>query len=147
MQASLMGPKGITPLHLAAMSQKSTASAHLIASYCGASQWIECTTHDGLSPSDFAVMAGNVSLDAQMKACICQSRPQLCPTDCQPIPGVSETGREHGGLDLLEKCGSPANSSSSKDTAICVDFGRSGRGKMLAEWSDDDSSESDCDCR
>ena len=103
-------------------------------------------THDGLTPSDFAVMAGNAALDAQMKACISQSRPQYCPSDCQPIPGSSETSRGHEKFALLEKCGSPSNSSSSKDTAICVDFSRCRAKGTLVEWSADEYTDSDSDC-
>ena len=146
-QASLVGPKGITPLHLAAMSKSSTAPACLIASYCGASQWTVCTTHDGLTPSDFAVMAGNAALDAQMKACISPGRPQFCPSVCQPIPGTSDTSDRHEKFALREQFGSPSNSSSSKDTAICVDFGRCGAVEAQVEWSDGSYSDSDSDCR
>lgn len=143
-QVFVVGEKGITPLHMAAISKSGAGSAHLLTSYGNASQWTSCITQDGLSPSDFARMAGNSALDAEMKALI---RLQRCASDSQPIPVSSDSGRQLDKFNLLEKCSSPANSSSSKDTAICLDFGRSRRESTLVGWSDDESSDSDCDCR
>lgn len=55
LQDGLDGPGGISPFHLAVFLPEAQSVALLLSATLGASHWFCCTTHDGLTPADFAV--------------------------------------------------------------------------------------------
>lgn len=146
MQANPAGAKGITALHLAAMRNDSSAAAHLISSYCREDEWLCTLTEDGLSPSRFAQLAGNHVLDAEIQAqarsLVASQRPHVTElskgedspvSTCQggvPARGIPSKGlQKHPSYGWLSTtpalCGSPANSTSSKDTDTYIDLFKS----------------------
>ena len=123
MQANQPGLKGITPLHLAALCKPGSAFARLLCSYTGFEEWCSCRTEDGMSPSDFALMAGNTHLDLEIKAVI-SSRTCTKAIPSAPLRQLSshtEAGPENAWKGC-SKWGSPAHSSSTKDTNTFVDL-------------------------
>ena len=128
MQANSAGPRGITPLHLAAIRENAGAFARLLTSYSSSGAWLDCKTDDGLSPSDFAEMAGNTELDAVMKAQLAPcglaqilSAPQ--PISLQSRPSRADHEQVKQVWEIVQgKYGSPCNSTSSKDTTSYIDI-------------------------
>ncbi|KAL0045412.1 hypothetical protein WJX82_005883 [Trebouxia sp. C0006] len=62
-QDGLDGPGGISPFHLAVFLPEAQSVALLLSATLGASHWFCCTTHDGLTPADFAVRCGKDHLN------------------------------------------------------------------------------------
>lgn len=63
LQDGLDGPGGISPFHLAVFLPEAQSVALLLSATLGASHWFCCTTHDGLTPADFAVRCGKDHLN------------------------------------------------------------------------------------
>jgi hypothetical protein len=71
-RADAPGPRGLTPLHLAAVlpdPRAAAAVALLIVAACepGADAWASARTADGLSPADFAARLGRGELEAALR--------------------------------------------------------------------------------
>lgn len=69
-QDGLDGPGGISPFHLAVFLPEAQSVALLLSATLGASHWFCCTTHDGLTPADFAVRCGKDHLNHAIGASI-----------------------------------------------------------------------------
>ena len=70
LQDGLDGPGGISPFHLAVFLPEAQSVALLLSATLGASHWFCCTTHDGLTPADFAVRCGKDHLNHAIGASI-----------------------------------------------------------------------------
>jgi hypothetical protein len=107
-RADAPGPRGLTPLHLAAVlpdPRAAAAVALLIVAACepGADAWASARTADGLSPADFAARLGRGELEAALRLGAAAPPPPLAapvapaPSSCcgggaaKGVPGGAAT--------------------------------------------------------
>lgn len=125
LQANPAGPKGITPLHLAALQEGGSRAAVALLGHCPLKEWTQTLTHDGLSPSDFAKKAGNHGIERDI---MCWTAAATSPRSFPLLDSV-EGGKED---QAVAKFGtSPATSGSSKESGFCIETGRFGLGRGL----------------
>ena len=64
----MRGPRGLTPMHLAALSPAAAAISRLLAAKCapGPAAWFWVTADDGLTPASFAERLGTPERNADM---------------------------------------------------------------------------------
>jgi hypothetical protein len=131
MQANPAGPKGVTPLHLAALHERGSCMAVALLDHCRMEEWTHTLTHDGLSPSDFAKKTGNHGMEREITDRTASATP---PRSFRPLESVSG-GRAY---QAAVKFGtSPATSGSSKDSEFCLETGRFGPGRGLPACTTD----------
>ena len=149
MQVNPVGPKGITPLHLAALQNGSAALT--ILEHCPLEEWTRSLTPDGFSPKDFARKAGNHNLVQRVSARIAAA----IPTPPGSIRLVESPGGGKTDAAVAKFGTSPTTSGSSKESGFCLEAGRFGaRGPIChAECvpgpntvSDSETGESDSEC-
>lgn len=154
MQANPPGPKGITPLHLAALQKQGSGLPCLITAHCGLEAWLDCLTDDGTSPSEFARLAGNQALDDDVRAKIRQQRLQIEMREKESCQRQSHESRHRAisPIGWTTAFGSPTNSTSSKETELFLDSQLHGHswglhvsksGQSHDHWDDDDSAVSE----
>ena len=64
----MRGPRGLTPMHLAALSPAAAALSRLLAAKCapGPAAWFWVAADDGLTPASFAERLGTPERNAEM---------------------------------------------------------------------------------
>lgn len=149
MQANPVGPKGITPLHLAALQEGGATAALILLDHCPPEEWTHCLTLDGLSPSDFARKAGNHSLERDISA-------RLAAATFPPSFRQDEITGGGGAEAAVAKFGtSPTTSGSSKESGFCLGTGRCAPGRSACDAecvpgpntvSDSEAGGSDSEC-
>lgn len=151
MQANPPGPKGITPLHLAALQPEGSIAALAILQHCPPEEWTHCLTDDGLSPSDFARKAGNHTFDQEMSARIAPS------TVPKAFLRAESEGCGSADPEVAKFGTSPTTSGSSKESGFCLERELFGKAKAGARGenecvpgpntvSDSETGGSDSDC-
>ncbi|DBA75150.1 hypothetical protein WJX77_004561 [Trebouxia sp. C0004] len=123
-QNALDGPGGISPFHLAVFLPEAHSVALLLSATLGASHWFCCTTHDGLTPADFAVRCSKDHLNHAIGASIW--------SQASAGKSLSQADRE---VDIKQQLFDPCVQQASAD--------RQQTSVSTSSWSDSSSSAED----